>query len=351
MNKHFAIADGNWSNPKIWSNGVLPSRGDIVIIDGHDIEIDMDLVGEYAPSYLVSVDRQTKRAGRCIITGNRQLGDPNCGILFFSDSYFLPVPNYHIGCFNPEISFIIFDGPENSELTIYGTITNGPIESTPLLEPFNRNAPSGIIGIFNKGKGRINFTGNIYKPNSPAIYNKNGIVSITGRVLGGKHDRIPSVYNESGFMLIRGLVEGGYGRQVDGIFHIDGRVTVFGTVKGGSGNCSFGIHSVHGDIFVYGLVLGGAGETADGIYQYYADTTNTMIRVTGHIAGGPGERALGVYSRSGIVRVIGFVENGFGSSSSSVSNIKEVPTLFGSSMSNAADIILCFSPWNYVGPM
>jgi hypothetical protein len=73
-----AVANGNWSNPAIWNNGVLPVAGDIVASNGFTVTIDQD----------INVDRLTNVVqSPVIITANMTSNTTPSGIVTSSSQF------------------------------------------------------------------------------------------------------------------------------------------------------------------------------------------------------------------------------------------------------------------------
>ena len=73
-----AVATGNWSNPAIWNNGVLPSPGDIVASNNFTVTIDQN----------INVDTLTNAATPpVILTAQMTSNSTPSGIVTFSSTY------------------------------------------------------------------------------------------------------------------------------------------------------------------------------------------------------------------------------------------------------------------------
>jgi len=302
------ISDGDWSDPKIWSENRLPGRGDAAVNIGHIVKIDIDLVGKYVPSLLVAADEETQKAGQFVIEGSRQIGDTRNGV-----------------CINTRITSpwptpcISFHGSERDSLLIFGEIFQGLSDSYSL------------VIIRNNSRGKITYFGDITTGSAHSIYNVSGIVNVIGSVWGGRDSKACGIYNESGLVFIKGAVTGGIADKANAVFNIDGKVSVVGSVTGGKGFDACGIRSLEGDVFACGRVMGGSGDYACGIYHDGRDP-KSIVQVIGCSVGGLGTRAHGVYVNDLCrVKIVGFTENSsdaFGVYASNLSNVTVVGGYF-----------------------
>lgn len=239
----WAINSGNWSDPQIWMDNLVPEGEVDVYANDNIIRINQDInVNLISNHHTLSSNEEEHHVSDCNIGGH-----------FIAQENTVLVCNICSCC--EEV--LVYE--DSGILTIIGSISG--------------SLGDGYVhGVKNTGSGTINVSGSIY---------------------GGSCGFSSGIDNQkSGTINVSNLVYGGTGGYSHGIYNRDtGTINVSGTVCGGGGGYAYGIYNENqGSIFVEGNVYFGNAGYAYGIFNE-KNGSITINGLTSNLSGSYGKDA------------------------------------------------------------